>query len=309
MFLNSLPVLNICGDRGPVRTSLIHSISRQIQGRGVRTLCLSQDIVLRPSQLLESAKRYDLVLAEDLKQPNLPVLWLTDEKECPVDSQIIAVVERGQGRRESMVRIIDGFLARQWLSPSVLGCLLIGGKSTRMGHAKHLIFRDGRTWLQRTAATLGQVCDQVVVVGQGDIGQCCLLRLTDAPGCSGPIAGLLSAMRSFPWSTILVCACDMPEITEDALRWLLQQRQPGRRAVIPRISGRHEPLLALYDFRFFTAVEAMASKQAWRVSSLAEVEGAYVIEPPPELCEAWSNVNSPEMLGPSDVRKGEESRM
>lgn len=202
---------------------------------------------------------------------------------------------------KKLVPNVSQFSERSSLSPLIVGCILIGGSSSRMGYAKHLISREGRTWLQMTASTLAQVCDHVVVVGQGDMGECTLPRLSDVPGCSGPIAGLLSAMRSFPWSTIIACACDMPEISLDALNWLLQQQRSGRKAVIPYIDGRHEPLLALYDFRFFAAVEALASQQKWRLSSLAEIDGVYVAEPPPALRDAWRNVNTPDLLSQQDL--------
>lgn len=301
MLLNTLPILSIGGDRGGERTFLIQGVIRHFQSQGVSVRCFSADNGLTSQQLLLDAKRYDLVVVEELRCQDVPVLWLAGEEKPPPDSQLIALIEKGVGRGEAMIQGVNEFLNRQWLCPPILGCILIGGRSTRMGQPKHLIERDGLSWLQRTASTLGRVSDQIVVVGQGDMGNCLLPRLPDVSGCSGPMAGLLSAMRSFPWSTILACACDMPEITEEALRWLLQQRSPGRRAVIPRVDGRYEPLLALYDFRFFPAVESLAAKRVWRLSSLAEVPGAITVDPPPAYCEAWRNVNSPEMLDPKDT--------
>jgi len=299
--LSALPVLSICGDPGVGRTCLIRDIVQQFQQRGIRARHLAANAGLTAQQLQDGARRYDLVLVEDLNMPSVPVLWLSGEHERPAGSQIVAVAEKGPGRREAMIHGIDAFLLRQWRATPVLGCLLIGGRSTRMGHAKHQIVRDGQTWLQRTAATLAQVCGQVVVVGQGDMEGCGLPQLSDVPGCAGPMAGLLSAMRSFPWNTILACACDMPEMSADALVWLLDQRQPGRRAVIPQVDGRYEPLLALYDFRMFSDVEVLASQQRWRLSALAAVDGAYVVEPPSVLRRSWHNLNSQEMLCARDV--------
>lgn len=279
---------------------MIQEIIQQKRDLGIHILHLTCAHEPSPLQLLASAKLYDLILAEDLRLPTIPVIWLDDPREHPWDGQIIDCVEKGQGRMVTISRIIDKFLDCQWQRPPVVGCILIGGKSTRMGHPKHLISRDGKTWLQRTASTLAQVTGDLVVVGQGELGECSLPRLPDIEGFSGPMAGLLSAMRTFPWQTILACACDMPEITVDALRWLLSQRRPGRRAVIPQVDGRYQPLLALYDFRIFSACEAMASQRKWRLSSLAEMGGAYVVEPPPALCGTWRNVNSPEMLSSND---------
>ena len=195
-----------------------------------------------------------------------------------------------------MVTMIDALLARQWQKPPVLGCILIGGKSSRMGRPKHLLIKDGKTWLQRSAATLARVCQSVVVAGQGDMGDCLLPQIPDAPGCSGPLAGLLAVIRWQPRATILACACDLPEMTEEALHWLLNQRAPGAWAVIPKVGDYHEPLLALYDFRIRPALEAMARQDRRRLSSLVDTEGVRVVSPPTALQVAWRNVNTPEMM-------------
>lgn len=250
------------------------------------------------AELMVIAASYDLILIEGYHQAPGHKIWLLDEEpsEPPADAHFIAVLGREIDRLQTMVSIIEDFLSKQWLRPPVLGCVLIGGKSRRMGQPKHLLCKEGVTWLQRTVDHLTEFCHQVVVVGEGEVRDCSLLRLPDIQGCEGPLSGLLSAMRWQPWSTVLACACDLPAMTTDALRWLLQQREPGALAVIPKIGNHHEPLLALYDFRIRPALETMAFQGVHKLSSLVAAEGVRVMTPPLQLQGAWHNINYPDML-------------
>lgn len=255
------------------------------------------------AELLTLAAQHDVVLVESFSYTAGPKVWLLADDEAlpPVTDQVLACLTRDQDRPQLMATILAAYLARQWPRPPVLGCILIGGQSSRMGQPKHLLVKDGKTWLQRTAARLTEVSQLVVVAGGGELGACHLPRLVDAPDCQGPLAGVLAVMRWQPWATVLVCACDLPDLTTAALTWLLAQRTPGTWAVIPKIGDYHEPLLALYDFRIRPALEAMARQHIHRLSRLIGQEGVRVIAPPPELEGAWRNVNSPDLLNKEDA--------
>jgi molybdopterin-guanine dinucleotide biosynthesis protein A len=184
----------------------------------------------------------------------------------------------------------------------VYGCVLIGGKSARMGRPKHLLQDNGRTWLERTAELLERSCQTIVVAGTGDVPetltQC--VRLPDVAGAEGPMAGLLSAMRWAPHASWLVAACDLPDLTAEALDWLLAVRRPGVWATLPKLadSSNVEPLLAHYDSRARSLLERTAAGGTFglhRITSHAKVNSPVI---PTDLAAAWRNVNSPEDLAP-----------
>ena len=72
----------------------------------------------------------------------------------------------------------------------VWGCVLIGGRSSRMGVPKHLLEQNGRTWIERTVAILRQQVEQVVIAGSGDLPAVLanLPRVDDVSGLGGPLA-------------------------------------------------------------------------------------------------------------------------
>lgn len=343
MQLSSLPILSICGASGSGKTTLIEQCIPRLRERGLKVAVAKQnrkplaidqsgkdsarffavgaDCLLMSdgglffrgqptlgaeftAELLRLAAHHDLVLVEGYRPSGPKVRLLAEGEPAPAGEEgVIATLNRDQDRLPAMVSIIDDFLVRQWRLLPVIGCVLIGGRSSRMGRPKHLLVKEGKSWLERTAITLAEVCDQVVVVGSGEVEECPWPRLPDVPGVSGPLAGLLAVRRWQPWATLLVTACDLPDLSVAALGWLLDQRAPGAWAVIPTVGSHYEPLLALYDLRIRPALETMARRQELRMSGLVGAEGVRVVSPPAELRGAWRNVNSPdEIAAPSGGR-------
>jgi molybdopterin-guanine dinucleotide biosynthesis protein A len=185
------------------------------------------------------------------------------------------------------------------LNVPVWGCVLIGGKSSRMGSPKHLIAaEDGETWLERSVSTLEPEVSSVVISGAGDIPDtlASYQRIADIPGVAGPLSGIASAMRYNPAVSWLLLACDMPGISSEAINWLLQQRKPGRIAIIPQNpeSGRSEPLFAWYDFRCSSHIQTLVSSGERRITRVSRMAGVYEPLIPEHLHSAWRNINRPE---------------
>ena len=123
---------------------------------------------------------------------------------------------------------------------------------------------------------------------------------------TGPISGILSAMRWAPGASWLVSACDLPNVSTDALRWLLSTRAPGVWATIPKLSGREnvEPLLAHYDFRARTLIEQMLCEGRRGPSHLARCDKVITPAPPDEIAPAWENFNTPDDLSRTRSSEG-----
>ncbi len=182
----------------------------------------------------------------------------------------------------------------------VWGCVLIGGRSSRMGRPKHLLEVDGLTWLELIAGRLRERTEQVVISGGGHIP----MSLRDYPvvpdiaGMEGPLAGILAVFRRYPGVSWLVAACDMPGLTASALEWLLEQRGPGVRAVLPDLHGNGlvEPLLAYYDQSCRELLEETVAEGSPRPGRLAGKPGIRTPRPPAPLHSSWRNINSPDEL-------------
>ena len=248
--------------------------------------------------------KYDLVLVEGHKNFPLPKVWLQDPAQNPAPPGIegvVATLPPGSGRLESFLSILDDWLAQLWLRTPVLGCVLIGGQSSRMGQPKHMIQKNGRTWIERTVEVLDQLTSRVIVAGTGTLPESVrdCDRLLDVPNVRGPMAGILAALRWAPRSSWLVTACDLPLLALPALEWLLSTRAPGVWATLPQLKGPGdgiEPLLAHYDFRARPPLEDLATEGEFSLSRLATHPKIMTSSPPSSLVTAWQDVNTPAEL-------------
>ena len=256
------------------------------------------------SGLANLARRYDLVLVEGRRRARCEKIWLLGEGETdppPEAADVLDVLPRNAGRAEAAWHILDGWLTRRWLRVPVYGCVPIGGDSSRMGTPKHLMQTGGVTWLARTAELLAARTERVVIAGEGRGPEALsgAVYLSDVPDAAGPMAGLLAAMRWAPHVSWLVAACDLPNLSQGALRWLLSTRAPGLWATLPRLPADKgvEPLLAHYDLRARGVLEDLAARGRFSPSLLAEHPKVATPTPPAHLLSAWANANSPADLG------------
>ena len=182
------------------------------------------------------------------------------------------------------------------MSPVFAG-ILIGGKSRRFGRPKHLVLKDGKTWLERTVDAVHPHVDGIVILGKGEVpaGLDAIPVLFDVPGLQGPLAGMLAATRWRPAASWVFLPCDLPSLSGNAVSWLVEQGLPGVKAVLPRLPGAAapEPLLAYYD-----ATAAPLLEQVRRPMDLAGADGVISPEIPAHLRASWTNVNTPADLPP-----------
>jgi len=256
-------------------------------------------------------ERHDLVLLEGHKAAPLPKVWLLSEGEeapPPEVTNVVATLPGGEGRYSALRETVEAWLRDQWAATPLLGCVLIGGKSTRMGQPKHLLPAPGGSWLEHLVGVMTKVCDRVVVAGDGEVppGLAQTVRLADAPDLDGPMAGMVAAMRWAPRASWLFAPCDVPLLDEEALRWLLAMRRPGVWAVMPMLAGKPhpEPLLAHYDFRARHLLEDLAAGGDFCPARICTHHHVLTPTPPSDLARAWHNVNRRDELGALDVQAG-----
>ncbi len=257
-----------------------------------------------PPHMQSLVNTHDLVLVEGHKQTSLPKVWLLSDRETQVPDdvdQVVAVLSRDSDRVEPTLMILEDFLTKQWLETPVYGCVLIGGKSSRMRQPKHLLREDDSTWLERTVALVDDVCQTVVIAGSGEVPDSLgdRVQLPDIVDARGPLAGMLAAMRWAPFASWIVAACDLPSLSAEALRWLMSTRRPGVWATLPRLTGSVglEPLLAYYDFRCRVLLEDLARNGNFKPIDILSNSSVTVLDVPSDLAEAWKNVNTPDELG------------
>jgi molybdopterin-guanine dinucleotide biosynthesis protein A len=125
--------------------------------------------------------------------------------------------------------------------------VLCGGASTRMGSDKALIEIDGRPLVRLVAERVAE-CADPVLLASGAAPRFESLpyeEIPDAVSSAGPISGLVAALSASPHDLVVAAAVDMPFVSADVFRLLLELRT-HEDAVVPVTSKGKQPLHALY---------------------------------------------------------------
>ncbi len=182
----------------------------------------------------------------------------------------------------------------------VYGLVLAGGKSRRMGQDKALLDHNGQSQLAYVAGVLDACVEKVFVSTRADQTaeeeRAQYEQIVDRYDEIGPVAGILSALEEQPDVDWLVVACDLPNINEQTIRYLLEHRggEQAFTAFTSSYDGLPEPLCAVYhsgceDIVHRFVDEGMNCPRKILIRS----ETRLLDQPNPE---ALNNVNTPDDL-------------
>ncbi|GJM28378.1 MAG: hypothetical protein DHS20C17_10130 [Cyclobacteriaceae bacterium] len=140
--------------------------------------------------------------------------------------------------------------------PKIKGLVLAGGHSVRMKRDKGAIAYHGVSQRQYLYEQLSQMgyetfvsCrnDQIDNIEQG------LPVLPDTFNGLGPMGALLSAFREDPDAAWLIVACDLPYLTNETLKFLVENRDQAKVATAFQNSydGFPEPLITIWEPRSY----------------------------------------------------------
>ena len=133
------------------------------------------------------------------------------------------------------------------------GLILTGGQSKRMGQDKALMRSGSRTQLEQSydllQAQLSSVYVSIKASQVNDPVRSQYRLIMDAQNCSGPMAGILSAHKTYPDCAWLVIACDMPFLNSETLMQLIKARDNAYDATVfsNPDDSLPEPLCAIYE--------------------------------------------------------------
>jgi len=105
------------------------------------------------------------------------------------------------------------------VTASILGAVLAGGRSTRMGQDKADVLVRGSTMLEAVASAVQPVSDRLVLLGPDRDGWECW---PDSVHAQGPLAGVATALTRMDTDHVLLVAVDHPFVTVGTLRHLTE---------------------------------------------------------------------------------------
>lgn len=165
----------------------------------------------------------------------------------------------------------------------MLGVVLCGGSSTRMGSDKGLLSAGSEIWAERAASILSKL-DMPVVLSVNaaqlkSYGQIFPPHqlIVDTVNAQGPLKGLISVHEAHPQSDIQVLACDMVDMDIPTLQLLRQMYETKKEVFDYYVYEKDhfiEPLCAIYPKRTLQLLHTMLVSGALPFFSLQRLIAA-----------------------------------
>jgi molybdopterin-guanine dinucleotide biosynthesis protein A len=192
------------------------------------------------------------------------------------------------------------------VADSIHGLVLAGGQSRRMGRDKALLERDGRTQLEYSVELLRRHVERVFVSVRPDQAEDAergrFEQITDRYSGIGPVAGILSALDAFPDTGWIVLACDLPNVDDRTIEFLLRERSASESFTAYRshYDGLPEPLCAFYGPEARAVIAGFVADGIICPRKIMIRSDTRLLELPEP--SALDNVNTPEDLVRAGIR-------
>lgn len=191
----------------------------------------------------------------------------------------------------------------------MIGLVLSGGKSTRMGTDKGLLEHDGLSWtklafdkLRTHVATVYISVSRQQKEKYAQHFEASLL-LEDDPSIriGGPLLGLLSAHKMYNEEDILVLACDMVKMEHDQIVNLVKQYKdmPDMESYLYFNDDGVQPLMAIYTSSLLEKMYQQAVSgelEKFSMKHMVDVSRCFKIAVPPVWSSYFINLNTHEDL-------------
>lgn len=160
----------------------------------------------------------------------------------------------------------------------MVGVILCGGLSTRMGTDKALIKTQGNTWLEQSIDLFQQINLPYLVSCNASQEQTYQefipldKLIIDQEIYKGPIRGIMSAFNHTQ-QDLLVIACDMPFMTTSVLNELISEfkKENTLDAYVYKNKDLYEPLCAIYTQQGLEKIKTNLDSQEKPVFSLQRI--------------------------------------
>ncbi|MFN8548812.1 MAG: molybdopterin-guanine dinucleotide biosynthesis protein MobB [Candidatus Eisenbacteria bacterium] len=283
----------------------------------------------------------DLVLVEGMKASSLPKIVLESEdglRARPEHGTTPLRLEALRGvaaritlprpateddwRRASQasLRVIEALLEDRRQAEGVIGAVLAGGASRRMGRDKaqlpieaHLSDQAAGTWLERAFLLLAERLPETWIVGRVvGAGSPTLPLLTREPWCHldlvaqvGPLGGLFTALTLAGDRDLVAIPCDLPYLSPRVLELLLAEDQeaapphrPGRAKAraFRHADGRTEPAVLLLSASAREPLQRFLDQGGRKLEAFLREIGVEWIDLPADLSPGFRNMNRPDDL-------------
>lgn len=180
--------------------------------------------------------------------------------------------------------------------------ILAGGKNSRFnGFNKAFINIHGEPLIQKYLQLLNGIFDDIIIISNSpelykDLDN--INIFSDEYKNIGPLGGIHVALKNCKNESCFIIACDMPNISEDSIRFFIDKFISEKRDVlIPIKQNEIEPLHAIYSKKILSSlVKFIESTTFYKIKKFINQQDVQYIEIPDKFLNTFTNVNYPDDL-------------
>jgi molybdenum cofactor guanylyltransferase len=193
-------------------------------------------------------------------------------------------------------------------SNPLMGVVLSGGESSRMGKDKGLLLKDGINWVKASfekIQRLGLPVSVSINSSQADryaeIVESEHLIL-DHVSVKGPLCGILSVHDKFPTYDLVIVACDLSDLSTNTIKDLINEydeRSGEHDFFVYKINDEAEPLVGVYTaegLQKITSLLLLNQLEKHSMKYILEVGNTFFIDLTEERWKEFKNYNYKEDL-------------
>ncbi|MDH5380704.1 MAG: molybdenum cofactor guanylyltransferase [Cyclobacteriaceae bacterium] len=173
------------------------------------------------------------------------------------------------------------------------GLILKGGKSSRMGQDKGLMKYHGTTQISHLYTLLSKYCDEIFVSVKKTDPNIKFKQIEDQYTFESPLNGIASAFKEHSNDCWLVVPCDMPEIDDNLLTYLINNRKEKTEftGFYDSEGTLPEPLIGLWEEHSYSKVFDFIKKETSPRKLLKTLTTNLLVMPENHY---HTNINTPE---------------
>ena len=185
-------------------------------------------------------------------------------------------------------------------STNVTGLILAGGRASRMeGQDKGLLIFNGELFVSIIASRLIPQCKSLIINANRNIEA---YAATGYPvtedtlsGFQGPLAGMLSGLKSINTEWLVTAPCDGPFLEKDYVRRMAAALSEESVIVIAKADGRFQPVFTLLHISLLPSLEEYLASGERKIDRWV-FQHNYSEADFSDTPDMFENINTPEQL-------------
>jgi len=129
----------------------------------------------------------------------------------------------------------------------ITAIILAGGKSSRMGQDKGLMFLDEKPMVQYIIDTVKPLVQEIIISSNNkEYEQFGYPVFQDLIKSKGPLAGIYTGLNHSKSDKNIVISCDVPYVSKELINLLIEQSE-GSQITIPEKEGKTHQLIGVFS--------------------------------------------------------------